>query len=173
MKKISIVLFLVINCTINAQHPINSNSTTEELKLYNLINQYRKQFGLNEIPLSNSLNYVAQQHCKDLVENIGYLTHAWSTCKYDSGNSKTYSCMWLKPSELTSYKGYGYECAHGGTGNYIATAETSLDGWKNSKSHNEVILNKGIWKGMDWKAIGVGILNGYACIWFGVEEDKK
>jgi len=163
----------MLSFSIQAQQISTVKASTEELKLYDLINQYRKKNGLNEIPLSNSLTIVAQLHCKDLVENIGYLTHAWSTCKYDAAKSKTYTCMWLKPSELTSYKGYGYECAHGGTGSYIATAESSLEGWKNSKPHNEVILNKGIWKSMNWKAIGVGILNGYACIWFGVEEDKK
>jgi uncharacterized protein YkwD len=173
MKKIIFLLLLMIGLTAHAQQKSTVRATPEEMKLYSLINQYRKQHNLKEIPFSSSLTLVAQMHCKDLVENLGYLTHAWSTCKYDAGNSKTYSCMWLKPSELTSYKGYGYECAHGGTGGYVATAESSLEGWKKSKPHNEVILNRGIWKTMDWNAIGVGILNGYACIWFGVEEDKK
>ncbi len=170
-----IILFFILTIVVNAQaqQKITVNVSSEEMKLYELINQYRKKNGLKEIPFSTSLTHVAQLHCKDLVENLKQLTHAWSSCKYDSGNSKTYNCMWLKPSELTTYKGYGYECAHGGTGGYIATAESSLEGWKNSKPHNEVILNKGIWKSMEWKAIGIGILNGYACIWFGEEEDQK
>jgi uncharacterized protein YkwD len=144
----------------------------EERKLYNIIMEYRKENGLPNIQLSASLTYVAQMHCKDLVENIGYLTHAWSNCPYDAGDSKTYTCMWLKPSELTKYRGYGYECAHGGTGGYIATAESSFNGWKNSKPHNAVILNQNIWNDTNWNAIGVGILNGFAVIWFGEEFDN-
>ena len=37
----------------------------------------------------------------------------------------------------------------------------------------EVILNQGIWKNLNWNAIGVGILNGYAVIWFGEEFDSR
>jgi uncharacterized protein YkwD len=146
--------------------------SVEERKLYNNIMEYRRENGLPAIPLSASLTYVAQMHCKDLVENIGYLTHAWSNCPYDAGNSATYPCMWKKPSELTKYKGYGYECAHGGSGGYIANAESSLNSWKSSKPHNAVILNQGIWNSHKWNAIGVGILNGYAVIWFGEELDN-
>jgi len=144
----------------------------EERKLYKIIMEYRKENGLPNIPLSASLTYVAQMHCKDLVENIGYLTHAWSNCPYNARDSKTYPCMWQKPSELTKYKGYGYECAHGGSGGYIATAESSLNSWKNSKPHNAVILNQDNWNDNNWNAIGVGILNGYAVIWFGEEFDN-
>lgn len=144
----------------------------EERKLYYNIMEYRKENGLPNIKLSASLTYVAQMHCKDLSENIGHLTHAWSNCPYDAGDSKTYPCMWLKPRELTKYRGYGYECAHGGSGGYIATAESALNGWKASKPHNAVILNQGIWNDYNWNAIGVGILNGYAVIWFGEEFDN-
>lgn len=171
MKKFIPLLFVVLSIGSQAQQS-SSMPTAEELKLYKMINEYRMQEGLDAIPLSNSLTYVAQMHCKDLVENVGYLTHAWSNCKYEAGKGDTYSCMWMKPSELTNYKGYGYECAYGGTGGYKATAESSLNGWKSSSAHNNVILNKGIWSDNKWNALGVGILNGYACIWFGEELDK-
>lgn len=147
--------------------------SAEEKKLYDMIMQYRKENGLSSIPLSRSLTFVAQTHVKDLVENMGYLTHAWSSCEYDSGKMETYKCMWLKPRELTNYRGYGYECAHGGSGGYLATAVSSFNSWKNSAPHNAVILNQGIWANNQWKAIGVGILNGYACIWFGEDFDNN
>jgi hypothetical protein len=147
--------------------------SSEERKLYNLIMDYRKVNGLPSIPLSTSLTFVSKKHCEDLVENIGYLTHAWSDCPYDPKDRSTYECMWLKPSRLTKYKGYGYECAHGGSGGYIATAESSLNGWKNSNRHNDVILNQDIWENKKWNAIGVGILNNYAVIWFGEERDGE
>ena len=143
----------------------------EEQRLYTLIMQYRNQNGLKNIPLSSSLTYVAQLHCRDLEENIGYLTHAWSNCKYESGNSSTYPCMWDKPKELTKYKGYGYECAHGGNKLYVANAESALNSWKNSSPHNAVILNQGIWNDNVWNAIGIGIYKNYAVIWFGEDKD--
>lgn len=167
-KKIIITIYFLIITSISFSQVLSN----EENKLYDIIMKYRKENGLPSIPFSASLTYVAQMHCKDLVENLGFLTHAWSTCKYEAGDIQTYSCMWQKPSELTSYKGYGYECAHGGTGGYIATAESSLQSWKNSTPHNDVILNKGIWNNK-WNAIGVGILNGFACIWFGKEYDNQ
>ncbi len=77
-------------------------------------------------------------------------------------NSKTYPCMWFNTGELTDYKGYGYEyeCAHGGSGVYIAIAENALNGWKDCKPKNDMISNQGIWKNQNWSATGVGILNG-------------
>ncbi|MBG16548.1 MAG: S-layer protein [Crocinitomicaceae bacterium] len=153
----------------------NSKETTiskEEHLLYELINQYRKQKRLPAIELSKALCHVAKLHAKDLELNLETLTHGWSTCKYKDNLAKTYPCMWEKPSELTSYQFTGYECAHGGEGNYVATAKTSLESWKSSVPHNNVIINKSIWKNTTWKAIGIGIYGGYATIWFGEEKDN-
>lgn len=152
-------------------NPKEITVSAEEFKLYNKINEYRKSKKLYPIPLSKALCHVAQLHSKDLEIKLKRLTHGWSTCNYSDNKSKTYPCMWGKPSELTSYKSTGFECAHGGEGNYIATAESSLTGWQKSKHHNDVILNKDIWKNSNWNAIGVGIYGGYATIWFGEEKD--
>ncbi|HIN40323.1 MAG TPA: CAP domain-containing protein [Flavobacteriales bacterium] len=146
--------------------------SAEELQLYDLLNEYRKKHSLPSISLSKALCYIAQIHAEDLELNVKALTHAWSTCKYNAQVSKTYGCMWDKPKELTTYKGTGYECAHGGTGDYKATAQSALEGWQNSKSHNDVILNKDIWKGDTWNAIGVGIYGSFATIWFGTQKDE-
>jgi exopolysaccharide biosynthesis protein len=53
----------------------------------------------------------------------------------------------------------------------VMTATTALKSWKGSASHNAVIINSGMWKKSDWKAIGIGMYNGYACVWFGEEPD--
>src|SRR5688500_17123131 len=54
----------------------------QEVKLYNLINSYRKGKGLPKIPLSKSLTFVAQTHAQDLSENkidTGMCNaHSWS-----------------------------------------------------------------------------------------------
>lgn len=49
----------------------------EEVKLYNLVNEYRAQNGLPPIPASKALTTVANRHVLDLAENIGTVTHTW------------------------------------------------------------------------------------------------
>ncbi len=148
----------------------------EELKLYNLINAYRKGKNLPAIPLSKSLTYVAQTHSQDLgtknpshgVCNIHSwsVSDQWTSCCYTDDHAEAI-CMWNKPRELTNYEGNGYEISSGGTN----TAIEALAAWKSSTGHNAVILNEGIWKSSNWKAIGIGIKNGYATVWFGKDKD--
>lgn len=144
----------------------------EEMRLYALINDYRRQRRLSPIPLSKSLSYVARQHVMDLQYNVKKVTHSWSSCRYVSGNQRTYECMWLKPRELTSYHAYGYECVYGTTSEYV-NAKDALETWKKSRNHNNVIINRDIWRQVEWQAIGVGIYKNYAAIWFGEEKDKE
>ncbi len=151
----------------------------EEQKLYNLIMEYRESIGLPVIPLSGSLTFVAQTHVKDLqtkgLVNETCNLHSWSSngswtsCCYTSDHAKA-SCMWGKPRELTNYKGDGYEISYGSYG-MSASAEGALNSWKGSSGHNAVIINQGIWSDNYWKAIGIGISNGYAVVWFGTEVD--
>jgi uncharacterized protein YkwD len=72
--------------------------------------------------------------------------------------------MWNKPSELTSYAGYGYEIAL--QSSVGASAKQALERWKGSPGHHACIINKGIWK-QPWQAIGICIFEGYALVWFG------
>jgi len=147
----------------------------EELKLYNLVNQYRAENGLPAIPLSKALTTVANRHVLDLADNLGFLTHAWSDAAYDGNNPATWPNMWTAPQRFnTGYPGKGYENAFGGSGGYVATAADALNGpygWKNSPLHNQVILNQGIWANRSWNALGIGIYKGYAVLWFGEEPD--
>lgn len=81
--------------------------------------------------------------------------------------------MWDKPREITSnvYSGNGFENAYrsGGT----ATAAGAFNGWKNSPGHNAVILEQGVWSNYDWPAMGVGIYENYAVLWFGDQADPQ
>lgn len=160
--------------------------TENEMRLYKLINDYRKQKGLPSIALSTSLSFVAQTHAKDVVNNkpngADCNMHSWSnkgswtSCCY-TRDHKQAQCMWNKPMELTNYKGYGYEISFGtyksNDATYTATAEEALNGWKTSQGHNQVIINESIWKDSPWKSIGIGIYQGYACVWFGREADTE
>lgn len=162
--------------------PENSLSPVEQ-HLYTIINEYRATKGLAAVSLSPSLNLVARTHAIDLAENCpdkgSCNLHSWSNkgnwaaCCYTSDHSKA-ACMWNKPRELTSYQGDGFEIAFWTDARYANDEEYAvaiLDGWKQSNGHNEVIINRGIWKNNDWKAIGIGVYNGYAVVWFGREED--
>ncbi len=144
----------------------------EEAKLYQMINQYRSQNGLPPIPSSKSLTLVANRHVRDISENISELTHSWSNCPYDTNVPDTWSCMWTAPQRLkTAYPGNGYENAHGGSGGFVASAETALQSWQDGSYHQEVILNQGIWKDRKWNALGIGIYKGYGVMWVGEEPD--
>ena len=173
MKKLFLLLLFVPTISFG------QNLSDEETELYNIIMEYRSSKGLTKIPLSKSLTFVAQTHVKDLVKNkpdVGNCNmHSWSNkgnwtpCCYTDDHARA-KCMWNKPSELTSYKGNGYEIAHWNSG--TATAEGALSSWKRSSGHNAVIINQGVWDSHPWKAIGIGIYKGFAVVWFGEERDE-
>jgi len=158
--------------------------TPSEASLYKLINEYRRQKGLPAVRLSVSLSYVARAHAKDQTENYKQSKrcnmHSWSSkgewtaCCYTADHKQS-ECMWNKPRELTNYQGDGYEISFWSTYNYDspeAFAKDILEGWKKSQGHNDVIVNKSIWKGVSWKAMGVGVYGEYTNVWFGKEEDS-
>src|SRR5690554_6174624 len=186
-----ISFFLSVNSMENAENQIeNSDKETcispGEMELYNAVNEYRKQHKLKPIPLSQSLTIVAQTHVHDLIENKPFdeagncNPHSWSNkgkwtaCCYNSGSDG--ACMWNKPGELTSYKSVGYEIImnwYDSSDPYgDVSAEDALQTWKESPNHNNVILNNGMWKSLEWNAMGVGIYQGFAAIWFGEEPDS-
>ncbi len=154
-----------------------------ETELFTLINEYRAQKGLPNVKLSASLCFVAQTHARDQAANFKQGSrcnmHSWS----DKGNWKPVcytpdhqkaDLMWSKPRELTNYKGDGFEISFWSTYKYAsskAQADDILDGWKKSTGHNDVIMNRKIWKDVRWQAIGIGIYGDYANVWFGMDED--
>ncbi|HEY8401646.1 MAG TPA: CAP domain-containing protein [Cytophagaceae bacterium] len=181
--------FMLFSATTSPVIKVTDNDiclNSEEEKLFKLIQEYRKSEGLPPIPFSVALTKVAKAHVKDLNENHPDIkncnAHSWSDkgqwkgCCYTSDHKEA-SCMWNKPRELTNYKGNGYEIAFGSSDpiyrSYIATAEDALDGWKNSPGHNNVILNKEIWKKSPWKGMGLAVSGSFAVVWFGEEPDEN
>lgn len=164
--------------------------SAEEEELIGLVNAYRNQNGLPSIPVSLSLSLVAQWHVIDLHENnpdsgsdhgLPCNGHSWSNAQPALWGSVCYTGdhqyahgMWDKPSEITNnaYSDYGYEIAI----DFIsgqATASGALDGWKNSPAHNAVIVELDIWSGKNWPAMGVGIYEHHAVVWFGDQTDPQ
>lgn len=79
--------------------------------------------------------------------------------------------MWDKPMEIAGYDSPGYEIAYWHSAAAQPTA--ALEVWKKSPGHHAVIANLGVFKDAEWKAMGVGIYQGYAVVWFGEMEDIK
>lgn len=177
MKKTILILLLF------AALPVMAQLSQKEIKLYQLIMEYRAENGLPEIPLSVSLTKVAQIHAKDVYEHFdeipkGCNAHSWSRhgswtkCDYypDHRNAK---CVWSKPEELTEYEGAGYEIIHyyDPPTSGVVSPKGALNGWKSSPGHNAMIVNLGKWADTEWAAIGVGMYKGVACVWFGEYTD--
>ena len=152
----------------------------EEVRLYNLINDYRKAMTLQEIPLSRSLSFVAKKHALDLVTNNPDTStcnfHSWSNkgnwtpCCFEK-EIKDKSCMIKKPAELTSYAGYAYEIVY--WENKTATADKSFNQWKETAAARALITNFKEWENFHWNALGVAVYKGFAIAWFGEEADEE
>lgn len=154
--------------------------SADEIHLYRLINEYRAFVGLEMIPLSKSLSYVAHVHVRDLESHRPDLfscnLHSWSDkgnwtpCCYSKDPNRT-NCMWNKPRELTTYMGNGQELIL--WENVPASARGAFDQWRNFEPTNEMLLNRGRWSDKTWKAAGIAIYEGYASVWLGEVTDPE
>ncbi len=145
----------------------------EEIRLYELVNEYRVQKGVLAIPLSVSLTYVAQTHVQDLQNNPrsgDCNAHSWSEngswtpCCYTAVQPQN-SCVALKPIELTSYPGQGIELTYPARITPV-TGQSTLAALQKSSAHNGQLLSPG-----NWNALGVGIYGSYAAVWMGMSFD--
>jgi len=182
----TMTLFLLILINLMSAHPAPVEQkvclTEDENTLWVMVNNYRQKKYLPAIPISRDLTIVAHTHVRDLHSYFNIQTskecnpHSWSThgnwegCCYGSDHSNK-ECMWDKPGQITDYHSRGYEIAFYQSDGAIAF--TALEAWKKSKGHNEVILNKDTWSKISWQAMGVGIFEEYAVIWFGELKDKN
>ncbi len=134
---------------------------------------------LTDIPLSNSLCYVAKQHAVDLVTNNPDTStcnfHSWSdkgdwkACCYEK-EIKDKSCMLDKPSEITGYKGAAYEIIY--WENKQATPERAFDQWRETAVARAMITNFKEWESYSWGAIGISVYKGFAIAWLGEDNDQ-
>ncbi|WP_333820440.1 CAP domain-containing protein [Ohtaekwangia sp.] len=186
MKSIVMALFLFLVLTaFDQRRPVANESiclSQEEMKLYDLIMEYRKSKGLEPISLSSKLTKVAQVHARDLTDNYTFdpdnkcNPHSWSkkgkwtSCCYTSDHKQS-QCMWDKPKEIADYPSQGFEIAYWSSSG--ATAQEGLAGWKVSSGHNPLLINSGIWSKVKWKAIGVALYKEYGLVWFGEVTDPE
>jgi hypothetical protein len=131
----------------------------KEQALIDTIQAYRLSRGLPKVPISKALTVVADAHVKDLNENAPHeegsncnmhswsAVGSWSACCYTPDHDEA-ACMWDKPRELTDYEGNGYEIAYGAS-DITVSPKGAIRGWQTSYAHNNVILNKGQWRGRE------------------------
>ncbi len=150
------------------------NTTQDETILYNLINDMRRLNKLPSIPLSPELCKVAQTHIADIIkwkpQEKGCSLHSWSgSGKWTACcNTKEFfgiQCMKSKPREIAGYQGDGYELIYWAEDK--ATPSEAADLWKQVAASSDMILGRAKWKGYQWKAMGVGIKEGFAILWLG------
>ena len=159
---------------------VSTKATQDEIILFNMINDMRRQNKLQPIPLSNDLCIVAHTHIDDLIkwkpQDNGCSLHSWSSSGHWTAccNSKDpagIQCMKSKPKEITGYSGNGFELIFWGEDN--ATPADAADLWRQVDASADMILSRGKWKGYQWKALGVGLKEGYAVLWLGDKPDAK
>ncbi|MEI8046402.1 MAG: SPOR domain-containing protein [Bacteroidota bacterium] len=158
---------------------ILKSASQDETILYNMINDMRRENKLSLIPFSYQLSFVAHVHIDDLIQSKpqdkgcslqGWSKSGkWSPC-CNTKDAAGIQCMKSKPKEIAAYPGNGYELIY--WGEEKAIPGEALDLWQQLTASSEMILNRGKWKGYQWKAIGVGIKEGYAILWLGDKPDK-
>jgi len=136
--------------------------SAEERQLYDMLMRLRAEAGLPAVPLSPALTLVAGRHALDTSLNIlgsgrglrpGTNMHSWSDAPYYA-DLRQPRAMWQAPQRLrTGYCGWGYEISAVGYRNL----DDVVRGWLGSPAHRSVILNRGVWAGMRWRAVGIGV----------------
>lgn len=142
------------------------DSTKDEIELFRLINEYRRQNNLPEVRESKTLYLIANRHLIDLNFNLKKLTHSWNDCEFNLNDSKTWKCIFDAPKKFDpAFSGTGYENVYYNSKGKFSPAE-ALEAWKKSPLHNAAILNLDSFKDSKWIAGGVAIDGQYAALWF-------
>ncbi len=142
----------------------------KEQEIFKLINNYRQQYDLPALQPSVNLAYVARTHAIDIIENNpdvnGGNMHSWSDkgkwkpVRYTPDHAQA-ALMWNKPSEISNYNFNGYEISYGYAQNARKTATVNpvdaVNSWKNSKGHNDVIIQQGAFQNTQMTSMGVGV----------------
>ena len=122
---------------ISSNKSSNTNLTSDEQEVFNLINNQRKQNGLNELSINNEVQNVARIKAKDMVEN-----------NYFSHTSPTYGSPFdMLKSFKVSYNTAGENIAGNSSNSGAVTA------WMNSSGHRANILNS------SFNQTGIGVVS--------------
>lgn len=124
------------NSSNNSQ--TTSSLTSDELEVFNLINQKRTAAGLSKLKIDDEVQNVARIKARDMVDN-----------NYFSHTSPTYGSPFnMLKSFKVSYKTAGENIA----GN--SSNSKAVEAWMNSEGHKANILNS------SFNYTGVGVISG-------------
>lgn len=166
-----------------ARTDVEACLSAEEQRLLAKIRGYRAERGHPRIPVSTALTRVARAHVRDLARNEPHkgpmfgkkacTLHSWSAqgpwsacCSTSEGAGGR--CTRSKPRQATDYPGRGYEIAV----QDVQSAAEALSAWRANPKDNALLVNEGRWRSRSWKAIGVGLYEGYAVAWVGTNADS-
>jgi hypothetical protein len=160
----------------------------KETKLYNMVNQFRKEFSLPPIPNSRALDMVARVHAVDLYENKPEkgMDSRGKPCNKHSWSDKGFwtpvcytedhcyaKLMWEKPREIAGnvYTYPGFENVYWTSAEEVSPKRV-IAAWAKNPGHCDLILESGIWRDFRMNALGVAIYKNIAIIWIGEESDS-
>jgi uncharacterized protein YkwD len=121
--------------------------TTEELALFEKINENRTQSGVNPLELNATLCWVARAHSQDMID-YDFFDHPSSVQGQFNGATfqervrdyAEYENSYI--GECIAYKPWGID------------VESTMSSWKNSPTHWEIIVDP------NFREIGIGLLEG-------------
>mgnify|MGYP001380142762 CR=1 FL=1 len=171
--------FAAILCfSANAARAEWAGDETE--RLIDAVYDLRATNGLNAIPLSPTLQRVARAHAADLERrppsgrcnlHSWSPSGAWSPCCYTADHAQA-RCMWDKPREIGrgAYRGDGFEIVCWNSERM--TTEIAMRCWRDSRAHQNVLLNRREWRDIEWRALGVAMSAHYAVLWVGQVAER-
>jgi uncharacterized protein YkwD len=142
MVRAFLIIVLLLGWFAWTPAPAQANSTSsycataEEVKLLNLINDYRAANDLDPLVLTQTLGAAAEHHSIDMADN-NYFSHTLSD-----------GTTWSKNMSNHGYTFTTYRAENLAAGS--STANGAFLQWKGSPGHNANMLNP------RYKAIGVG-----------------
>ena len=186
-RKISIpsalFIFIIANLisgSLFAQIPEGFCVSQQEYALYRKINDYRQSKGLQVIPISRSLSYVARMHVMDLHENNPDTSYCnlnswsdkgpWTACCHSKYKPEP-ECILNKPKELTAYPGTAHEICY--YDSHDIQVDTVYAFWMKVEQARDLLTNNRKWSMYTWQAMGIGIYHKYACVWLGEAQDVE
>lgn len=187
-QSIWLVVFVIVSMAAHSATPPPGDNclTPKEADLAKRINNYRQANHRNVLPISKSLTITARAHVWDSVTHTPWggscNLHSWSNnaapgfswtgmC-YTSDHSQA-SHMWNKPDQITNgvYSSHGYEISAWTSA--TMSSEQAFNLWRTSSGHDAVMRNTGGWSNITFNAMGIGIDDGYAHVWFGRSSDPQ
>ena len=177
---IASILLSIFTTNLAAQIPEGFCVSQQEYALYRKINDYRQSQGMQVIPISKSLCYVAKMHMIDLYENHPDTSYCnlnswsdkgpWTACCHSNYKPEP-ECILNKPKEITSYPGQAHELAYYDSDGI--QVDTVFRFWMKVGQAKDILTNNRKWSLYTWQAMGVGIYKHYACVWLGDVQDVE